>query len=134
MGVNHGSVTYHVHIPLEEKKEIEATPCKSTKNPTWVITNPFQADQSQTHYIIPSLENRHFTGREFTLEDLKQKLFSQPNTEKLALFGLGGNGKTQVALQLAHWVKAHILDCSIFWAPAISLESSEQACSQMFLR
>jgi tetratricopeptide (TPR) repeat protein len=77
------------------------------------------------------LENRHFTGRESTLEELKQKLFLQANAEKLALFGLGGIGKTQVALQLARWVKAHIPECSIFWTPALSLESFDQACSQI---
>ncbi|KAJ5186125.1 hypothetical protein N7491_006004 [Penicillium cf. griseofulvum] len=114
MGVNHGSVTNHFHMP-KETKEINHRPC----------------DQPQAHYIIPSLENRHFTGREFTLDLLKQKLFLQANTEKLALFGLGGIGKTQVALQLARWVQAHIPDCSVFWAPAFSLESFEQACSQI---
>ena len=77
------------------------------------------------------MENRHFTGRESTLDELKQKLFLQANAEKLALFGLGGIGKTQVALQLARWVKVHIPDCSIFWAPALSLESFEQACAQI---
>ncbi|KAJ6105164.1 hypothetical protein N7523_010238 [Penicillium sp. IBT 18751x] len=88
-------------------------------------------DQSQPYYIIPSLENRHFTGRESTLEELKQKLFIQANTEKLALFGLGGIGKTQVALQLVRWVKAYIPDCSIFWAPALSLESFKQVYWQI---
>lgn len=77
------------------------------------------------------MENRHFTGRDFTLDQLKQKLFLQANSTKLALFGLGGIGKTQVALQLARWVQAHIPDCSIFWAPALSLESFEQACAQI---
>ncbi|KAF3390263.1 Nephrocystin-3 [Penicillium rolfsii] len=88
-------------------------------------------DPSQAHYVIPSMENRHFTGRESMLDDLKNKLFLQANTEKLAIYGLGGIGKTQVALQLAHWVKAHVPDCSIFWAPALSLESFEQACAQI---
>ncbi|KAJ5089799.1 hypothetical protein N7532_008483 [Penicillium argentinense] len=115
MGVNNGSVINHFHMPIEEIKEINTRPC----------------DQSQAHYIIPSLENRHFTGRESTLDELKQKLFLQPNTEKIALFGLGGIGKTQVALQLARWAKTHIQDCSVFWAPALSLESFEQACSQI---
>jgi tetratricopeptide (TPR) repeat protein len=77
------------------------------------------------------LQNRHFTGRESTLDELKEKLFLEPNTERLALFGLGGIGKTQVALQLARWVRAHVPDCSIFWAPALSLETFEQACSQI---
>ncbi|KAJ5727960.1 hypothetical protein N7493_005780 [Penicillium malachiteum] len=88
-------------------------------------------DQSAIHYVIPSLENRHFTGRESTLDELQQKLFIQASAERLALFGLGGIGKTQVALQLARWVKAHVPDYSIFWAPALSLESFEQACSQI---
>ncbi|KAJ5494023.1 hypothetical protein N7463_010110 [Penicillium fimorum] len=115
MGVNHGSITNHFHLPIEETKDLNPVPC----------------DQPQAHYIIPSLENRHFTGREFTLDELRQKLFLQAQTEKLALFGLGGVGKTQVALQLARWVKTHIPDCSIFWASALSLESFEQACSQI---
>ena len=91
----------------------------------------FQGDQSKTHYIIPSLENRYFTGRESTLDELKQKLFLQVTTEKLALFGLGGIGKTQVALQLAYWVKANIPDCSVFWVPALSLESFKQGYWQI---
>ncbi|KAJ5290346.1 uncharacterized protein N7443_010599 [Penicillium atrosanguineum] len=80
---------------------------------------------------MPFLENRYFTGRESMLEELKQKLFIQANTEKLALFGLGGIGKTQVALQLALWVKEYISDCSIFWAPALSLESFKQVYWQI---
>ncbi|KAJ5289228.1 hypothetical protein N7478_002258 [Penicillium angulare] len=88
-------------------------------------------DQFAVRYVIPPLENRHFTGRESTLDELKEKLFLEPNTKKLALFGLGGIGKTQVTLQLARWVREHIPDCSIFWAPALSLESFEQACSQI---
>ncbi|KAJ6010642.1 hypothetical protein N7451_002054 [Penicillium sp. IBT 35674x] len=115
MGVNHGPVTNHFHMPIEERRGINPRPC----------------DQFQAHCIFPSLENRHFTGRDFTLDQLKQKLFQQANTGKVALFGLGGIGKTQVALQLARWVQAHIPDCSIFWAPALGLESFEQACSQI---
>lgn len=65
------------------------------------------------------------------LDELKQKLFIQGDTERLAIFGLGGIGKTQVALQLARWVKANVPDCSIFWASAISLESFEQACAKI---
>ncbi|KAJ5915545.1 hypothetical protein N7466_011478 [Penicillium verhagenii] len=93
--------------------------------------NTLEDDHSAVHYVIPSLENRDFTGRDSTLDELKKKLFLEPSTEKLALFGLGGIGKTQVALQLARWVRAHVPDCSVFWAPALSLESFEQACSQI---
>ncbi|KAJ5938174.1 hypothetical protein N7454_004516 [Penicillium verhagenii] len=93
--------------------------------------NALQDNQTAVHYVIPSLENRDFTGRESTLDELKEKLFLEPSTKKLALFGLGGIGKTQVALQLARWVRAHVPDCSVLWAPALSLGSFEQACSQI---
>ncbi|KAJ6113349.1 hypothetical protein N7523_006666 [Penicillium sp. IBT 18751x] len=52
----------------------------------------------------------------------------------MALLGQGGIGKTQVALQFAHWVKKHVPGCSAFWAPALSFESYEQACSQILKR
>ncbi|CEJ62356.1 hypothetical protein PMG11_10857 [Penicillium brasilianum] len=115
VAVNHGSVTNYFHMPIEGTEETDTMPC----------------DPSQAHYIIPSMENRHFTGREPMLDELKQKLFIQGDTERLAIFGLGGIGKTQVALQLARWVKAHVPDCSIFWASAITLESFEQACAKI---
>ncbi|CAG7969514.1 unnamed protein product [Penicillium olsonii] len=77
------------------------------------------------------MESRYFTGRDSALDELKQRLFLQANTGRLALFGLGGIGKTQLALQLARWVKAHEPDRSIFWASALSVESFEQACLQI---
>jgi tetratricopeptide (TPR) repeat protein len=77
------------------------------------------------------LERRHFTGRETTLEELQQRLFIQANTQILALFGLSGIGKTQVALQFAHWVKKKRPEFSIFWVSAFSLQSFEQACLQI---
>ena len=46
---------------------------------------------------------------------------------KLALVGLGGIGKTQVALELAYTVKERWPEYSIFWVPALSVESFEQA-------
>ncbi|KAJ5641911.1 hypothetical protein N7490_005911 [Penicillium lividum] len=115
MGVNNGSVTNHFYMPSNGKSEANTRP----------------SSQPQAHYVIPFMENRLFTGRDSTLDDLKQKLFLQAHTDKLALFGLGGIGKTQIALQLAQWVKANIPDCSIFWAPAFSLQSFEQACWQI---
>ena len=36
-------------------------------------------------------------------------------------------GKTQVALELAYIIKERWPDCSIFWVPAVSRESFEQA-------
>ncbi|SPB47324.1 unnamed protein product [Aspergillus niger] len=87
--------------------------------------------QSRAHYVIPSIANRHFTGRVDTLNSLKHRIFIQKETPKVALFGLGGVGKTQVALQLACWAKEHMPGHSIFWVPALSEGSFKQAYSEI---
>lgn len=47
----------------------------------------------------------------------------------MSIVGLGGTGKTQVALQLAYEVMETQPDLSIFWMSAVSMESFEQACA-----
>jgi hypothetical protein len=59
---------------------------------------------------------------------LQQKLIVDCNCQKLSIVALGGTGKTQVALQFAYSVKERWLEFSIFWLPALSIESFEQAC------
>ncbi|KAF2993768.1 hypothetical protein E8E13_002106 [Curvularia kusanoi] len=49
----------------------------------------------------------------------------------MSIVGLGGTGKTQVALQFAYEVKEAQPDWSIFWVPAVSVESFEQACTEI---
>lgn len=45
---------------------------------------------------------------------------------KVAIIGLGGVGKTQVALELAYRTREKRPDCSIFWVPALSIESLQR--------
>lgn len=82
------------------------------------------------HYI-PLPKNRRFTGRDSTLHKLKNTLFIEKKSQKLAVVGLGGVGKTQVALELAFWVKDSQPEYSVFWVPALSDESFEQAYVEM---
>jgi tetratricopeptide (TPR) repeat protein len=49
----------------------------------------------------------------------------------MAIVGLGGIGKTQVALRFAYMVKKDRPEYSIFWVPVLSMESMEQACSNI---
>jgi hypothetical protein len=49
----------------------------------------------------------------------------------MSIVGLGGTGKTQVALQFAYTVKETWPEYSIFWMLAVSMESFEQACVEM---
>ena len=48
-------------------------------------------------------------------------------TQKTAVFGLGGVGKTQIALELAHRTREKYEDCSLLWVPATNVESFQQA-------
>jgi tetratricopeptide (TPR) repeat protein len=59
---------------------------------------------------------------------LQQKLMIDLDCQKLSIVGLGGTGKTQVALQFAYSVKERWPEYSVLWVPALSMESFEQAC------
>jgi len=83
-----------------------------------------------THHaplIVPFERNPRFTGRESDLMKLKESLFIGDQTTKVAIMGLGGVGKTQLALELAYRLRIKDKNCSIIWIPAINRESLEQA-------
>ena len=46
----------------------------------------------------------------------------------MSIVGLGGTGKTQLALRFAYTIRETMPAVSIFWMPALSMESYEQAC------
>ena len=82
-------------------------------------------------YYIPFTRNHRFIARSLELDRLKSKLFIIRECRKVALVGLGGIGKSQLALALAYTVKEEYPDYFIFWLPALSLESFEQACAKV---
>ncbi|EXK75943.1 hypothetical protein FOQG_19295 [Fusarium oxysporum f. sp. raphani 54005] len=84
----------------------------------------------KTAFIVPFLKNDLFVGRDDVLTKLQGLLF-QEGRRKAALVGLGGIGKTQIALQLAYQIKEKKQDYSVFWVPALSRASFEQACMQI---
>ncbi|KAI9715644.1 MAG: hypothetical protein M1812_005796 [Candelaria pacifica] len=87
-----------------------------------------------SHYSIPFLRNRRFIGRTKKLKELEEKLIVSNDCQKLALVGLGGVGKTQVALELAYTVKERWPEYSVFWVPTLSAESFEQAYEDIVTR
>ena len=72
---------------------------------------------------MPFEKNKHFTGREPELQKLRQTLFTGQQTAKVAVTGLGGVGKTHLALEFIHQIATERPGCSIFWLSALSSES-----------
>ncbi|OAQ67171.1 kinesin light chain [Pochonia chlamydosporia 170] len=79
---------------------------------------------------LPYPRNPCYTGREKTIQDIEQKLFSA-GVERVALCGLGGMGKTQVSLEIAHRVKDEREEYSVFWMPAQSRDAFDKAARDL---
>jgi tetratricopeptide (TPR) repeat protein len=66
-------------------------------------------------------------GREPHLQQLEKDLFVDGRFSKMALFALGGMGKTSIALELVYRVRDNNPSCSVFWVTSTSAESFEQS-------
>lgn len=77
---------------------------------------------SPTHFLVPE-ENKFFVGRTSLLGEIFDKLQdSKPRqyNHRAALYGLGGVGKSQLALRYVYWKKDYY--SSIFWISGVELE------------
>ncbi|KAI1460122.1 acyl transferase/acyl hydrolase/lysophospholipase [Annulohypoxylon moriforme] len=91
-----------------------------------ILPQVTEIDTNQVYFEVPFPRNRRFVGRLSSLKALERMLFKE-QCPKVALVGLGGIGKTQVALQFAFWVKKNKPEYSVFWVPALSNATFEQA-------
>ena len=82
-------------------------------------------------WIVPFDRNRRFTGRDSVLSQLQDMLFEKDQTTKVAVWGLGGVGKTQLVLEAVYRIREEHKTCSVFWIPATSMESLQQAYSEI---
>lgn len=80
---------------------------------------------------LPFLQNLQFVGRSEELDTLNRKLLVNRDCRKMALSGLGGIGKTQLALQFAYSVKQDYPEFHIFWVQALSMETFERGCMEI---
>ncbi|KAK6950452.1 hypothetical protein Daesc_008780 [Daldinia eschscholtzii] len=85
---------------------------------------------SNSLYHIPHLRNELFAGRNKVLIEL-EGLFFVKKCRKLAILGLGGVGKTQVALEFAYRVRDSRPDYSVFWVLAQSQATFEQSYAEL---
>lgn len=79
------------------------------------------------HWMVPFSRNKAFVGRENYIAKLEESISTPGETQKTAVCGLGGIGKTQIALELAYRMRDSYPDVSVFWIPCTSYESVEQA-------
>ncbi|KAL4950439.1 hypothetical protein BDW69DRAFT_187374 [Aspergillus filifer] len=79
-------------------------------------------------FMVPFPRNTQFLSRELELSRIETMVKSgDSGRRKAALSGLGGVGKTQIALEFAYRLHKQTKEYSIFWIPSTSAESIEQA-------
>ncbi|KAL6355476.1 hypothetical protein LRP88_11068 [Fusarium phalaenopsidis] len=116
---------------LRTEQQVEAGVEATTVTP--VVEMDARTSGSTFFHVSFSI-NRQFVGRTEVLQKLQSKLFDGDEFQRVALAGLGGIGKTQIAMQIAFWVKQHKPDYSVFWLPALSNASIDQACAEFMAR
>jgi tetratricopeptide (TPR) repeat protein len=80
--------------------------------------------------VLPFGRNKNFVGRQSQLNRLIKILSSEDAEEdcqRVALIGLGGVGKTQIALECAFQLQSIIPSLSVFWVRASDITSFDQA-------
>ncbi|KAH9231531.1 hypothetical protein K456DRAFT_1773148 [Colletotrichum gloeosporioides 23] len=90
--------------------------------------NVAESPPRQPHFIVTFGRNKNFVGRDQILMKLLERI--PPSADKdacqrTAIVGLGGIGKTQVAIEAAYRVRDAHPDCSVFWVPAVSVAMFE---------
>ncbi|KAL4788952.1 purine and uridine phosphorylase [Aspergillus venezuelensis] len=75
---------------------------------------------------IPFPRNKGFVGRGEQLNKLEELLFSPGCQRKVAITGLEGVGKTQLALEYTYQIQQTRPKCSIYWISATNFEMLEQ--------
>lgn len=78
-------------------------------------------------FKVPHGENFNFIGRQDIVQKVVNHLVSERSPYQVALYGLGGVGKTELATQCAYRIQKKRPDISVFWIQASSLEDSHRS-------
>ncbi|KAH8648222.1 hypothetical protein BGZ60DRAFT_224457 [Tricladium varicosporioides] len=82
----------------------------------------------QPAFLVPYTSNPLFVGRKSILASLKDCFGGQEKVQaRAALWGLGGSGKTHIAIAVAYLLKDEHPDTSIFWVHAGSVDRFRQS-------
>ncbi|KAH6866069.1 P-loop containing nucleoside triphosphate hydrolase protein, partial [Thelonectria olida] len=78
--------------------------------------------------LVPYNRNQDFIARDAIFDNIKQKLGhgqrkrSANRRSRVSLYGLGGVGKSQIALAYTYWLQETCPDVSVFWVHAAKEE------------
>ncbi|KAK9857679.1 hypothetical protein MYU51_019821 [Penicillium brevicompactum] len=126
----------HSDCTSRRKKCVENLVQKQEKTP--LNFAKIQADYVEELYKripfnhnIPFQANERFVDRENEISQLEELLFSESPCYRVAITGLGGIGKTQIALQLAHRTYREREGYAVFWIQATSIESVQKSYAEI---
>ncbi|PNP77903.1 hypothetical protein FNYG_08629 [Fusarium nygamai] len=98
-------------------------------NDAWTALNRRQSSPRQ-HWMAPFERNEGFVGREDVLRLVLDRISPSANKDacqRTVIQGLGGIGKTQIALEVAFRLHDADPSCSVFWVPAVDATTFENA-------
>ncbi|KAL4938312.1 hypothetical protein BDV06DRAFT_215198 [Aspergillus oleicola] len=101
--------------------------CDSHKHKQWQGHSQSSNAKATHYWTVPFARNPRFVGRQQEINYLEKFIIHATSPTKVSIHGLGGIGKTQIALELAYRMREKVPECSIFWIPCISYESVQQA-------
>ncbi|KAL6701463.1 hypothetical protein J3F84DRAFT_9501 [Trichoderma pleuroticola] len=120
------------HKPKGWEKYAAATAASTTKA---LLLHYLEQRQTKAHtqnriFSVPFAENHNFVGRESLVKSLIENLSDKRN-DRVAVVGMGGVGKTQLALRIAYMMKNNQHGSNILWLPGFSMAGFEQACTDL---
>jgi len=81
------------------------------------LSQPADVGAPARLWEVPYQRNPHFSGRESYISELRKRFTAdQPEGKHQVLYGLGGMGKSQIALEYAYRFKDHYT--LVWWLPA----------------
>ncbi|KAL4792264.1 hypothetical protein BDV19DRAFT_368831 [Aspergillus venezuelensis] len=88
---------------------------------------PNEDSEVDRYWMVPFPRNTDFVGRDREIQQIQDMILSPYGPSKVAISGLGGVGKTQIALQMAYRARKRNPECPVVWIPCTSVETIEQS-------